>query len=176
MPRFSIRQLLLATALVAVGIVALRSATSTIAEIAMGLVLATLAAAVLLAVYRDGQRRAFWVGFSFIGWLYLALCFVPIFGSDVPLGWSRIVTGKAAGALHSQLFLRTRVQPALPPNFYGPPPGTTIQYFDGPGYAEFLQVAHTLWTVLLATCGGWFAAWLHAARTKPASGPKASER
>jgi hypothetical protein len=174
MPRFSIRQLLVATALVAVGIVALRSATSTIAEIAVGLVLATLAAAVLLAIYRDGQRRAFWVGFSMIGWLYLLLCFAPIFGSDVPLGWSRIITGKAAAALHSQLFLREHVQPALPPNSFGPPPGTVIQYFDGPGYAEFLHVAHALWTLLFATCGGWFASWLHAARQKPACGPDPS--
>ena len=174
MLRFSIRQLLVATAFAATGIVALLNATPTIAATAIGLLLALLGAAVLLASFRNAERRAFWIGFSAIGWLYFVFCFVPIFGSDVPLGWSRLITGTAAGALHNRLFMRTRVQPQPPPGFadpFGPPSGTVITYFDGPGYAEFIQVAQSHWTILFATCGGWFAAWLYATREKPSSPP-----
>jgi hypothetical protein len=170
MPRFSIRQLLFATALVAAGIVALLNATATIAATAIAIVLVLLGAAVLLAIYRDGQARAFWIGFAFFGWLYMALCFLPFFGSDVPFGWSRMITGTAAGALHNRLFTRERVQPNPPPRFsnpFGPPPGTVIQYIDGPPYAEFLQIAQALWALHIATCGGWFAAWLYATRPMP---------
>lgn len=34
---------------------------------------ATLAFAVLAVVYRAGERRAFWLGFAFFGWGYMAL-------------------------------------------------------------------------------------------------------
>jgi membrane associated rhomboid family serine protease len=176
MPRFSIRQLLIATAFIAAGIVALLNATPAIAATAIGLLLAVLGAAVLLALFRDAERRAFWIGFAVIGWLYFVLCFVPIFGSDVPLGWSRLVTGTAAGALHNRLFTRQRVQPQPPPGFansFYPPPGTVITYFDGPGYADFIHVAQSLWAILFATCGGWFAAWLYSTREKP-SAPSSS--
>jgi hypothetical protein len=170
MPRFSIRQLLLATAVAAAGVFALLNATATIAATAIGVLLAVLIAVVLLAIYREAERRAFWVGFAVVGWSYFVFCFVPIFGSDVPLGWSRLVTGTAAGALHNRLFTRERVQPNPPPRFsnpFGPPPGTVIQYIDGPPYAEFLQIAQALWALHIATCGGWFAAWLYATRPMP---------
>ena len=37
----------------------------------------------------------------------------------------------------------------------------------GSSVEDFIHVAHALWTLLLATCGGWFATWLYAARAEP---------
>ena len=71
--RFSIRQLLLGTALVAVGCVALRSASPTWVAALLGVVLLVLTAAVPLAIFRQGAQRAWWFGFALFGWLYLLL-------------------------------------------------------------------------------------------------------
>ena len=69
--RFSLKQLLLATALVAVGCVALRNANTTWVAAMFGLAWMVLVASVLLVVFRDGERRSFWVGFAVLGWSYL---------------------------------------------------------------------------------------------------------
>jgi hypothetical protein len=71
--RFSIRQLLLGTALVAVGCVALRSASPTWVAALLGLMLLVLTAAVPLAIFRQGADRAWWFGFALFGWLYILL-------------------------------------------------------------------------------------------------------
>ncbi len=71
--RFSIRQLLLGTALVAVACVALRSASPTWVAALLGLMLLALTAAVPLALFRQGADRAWWFGFALFGWLYLLL-------------------------------------------------------------------------------------------------------
>jgi len=71
--RFSIRQLLLGTALVAVGCVALRSASHIWVAVLLGLMLLVLTAAVPLAIFRHGAQRAWWFGFALFGWLYILL-------------------------------------------------------------------------------------------------------
>jgi hypothetical protein len=71
--RFSIRQLLLGTALVAIACVALRSASPTWVAALLGLTLLALAAAVPLAIFRQGADRAWWFGFALFGWLYMLL-------------------------------------------------------------------------------------------------------
>jgi hypothetical protein len=71
--RFTLRQLLLWTALIAVGLVALRSASATWVSASVGLTLLALAASPLLALYRDGPARAYWIGFTTIGWFYVLI-------------------------------------------------------------------------------------------------------
>jgi len=71
--RFSIRQLLLGTTLVAVGCVALRSASPVWVAALLGLMLLLLTAAVPLAIFRQGADRAWWFGFALFGWLYILL-------------------------------------------------------------------------------------------------------
>jgi len=41
-----------------------------------------LIAAVVLAIYRSGDRRAFWLGFAIFGWSYLLLCYGSIFNQN----------------------------------------------------------------------------------------------
>lgn len=75
MPRFSIRQLLIATAFIAVGCFGLLNATPLIAAASLTAVTMILCTAVLLSIYWDAERRAFWIGFVILGWVYLLLCF-----------------------------------------------------------------------------------------------------
>lgn len=72
---FGLRQLFLWMAAIAVGLVALRSATMTWVAATLGLAIAVLAASILLVIYRRGGQRAYWSGFATFGWLYLLLVF-----------------------------------------------------------------------------------------------------
>lgn len=189
MPRFSIRQLLLATALIAAGCFALLNATPLAAAAAMSGLALILSAAVLLAIYRDGERRAFWVGFALLGWTYLFLCFGG-FLSATSLDWRGNITGQLALALYDRAYTGEAAQPpstgfspyappsATFPGGYAPMTGAPVypstapvmvQVSSGPDREQFLYIAHSLWTLLIAACGGWFAQWLCATRTKPAS-------
>ncbi len=70
---FRLRQLFLWTAAIALGLVALRSASPIWVATTMGLALLTLAASILLIIFRLGEQRAFWIGFATFGWLYAVL-------------------------------------------------------------------------------------------------------
>ena len=70
---FGLRQLFLWTAAVALGLVALRSASANWVAAIMALTLYVLAVSVLLVVFRRGPQRAYWIGFATFGWLYLLL-------------------------------------------------------------------------------------------------------
>ena len=56
------------------------------------------------------------------------------------------------------------VMPGLPVPYTPAPPTTmaaptiTVHLATGPDRADFLNVAHSLWTILIAVAGGWFAA------------------
>jgi hypothetical protein len=75
-PRFSIASLLGVVVFVAVALAALRAASPAWDAGLLGVTIAALLVAVLLAVHRDGRRRASWVGFALFGWAYLAIVFV----------------------------------------------------------------------------------------------------
>ena len=164
MPRFSILHLLALTALAAVGCVALLNSSSLGAAGLIGLVALILAASVLLAVFRDRERRAYWVGFAFSGWLYLILCFGPIF-TESPFGRSRIITGRLATALYDRIYATPDV-PTYPADPFAAPDPFAPPSAISPGRADFLFVAHALWSVLFAMLGGLFAHWLYGSRKK----------
>ncbi|HUE74665.1 MAG TPA: hypothetical protein VMP01_27605 [Pirellulaceae bacterium] len=71
--QFSIRGLLWAVTILAVGMAALLNANGLWQGLSWGLVLYALTASILLVVYRRSEQRAFWVGFSVFGWAYLLL-------------------------------------------------------------------------------------------------------
>jgi hypothetical protein len=71
--QFSVRQLLIAVAFVAVGIVALRNADVWLMSAFWGVVPLLLAVALLLVIFRRGNSQAFWIGFALFGWLYAAI-------------------------------------------------------------------------------------------------------
>src|SRR5438876_2766461 len=104
MPRFTIRKLLAATAVVALGCLALLKSSDMVAAAMMGAVALMLMAGIVLAIYRLGDARAFWIGFAVFGWSYLFLCYGPVYTEDdSPFGSTRIVTGRLAGALYARM-------------------------------------------------------------------------
>lgn len=107
--RFSLRQLLSWTAVVALACVALRGASATWVAAVFGMVLLALTAAVPLAIFRTGTLRAFWLGFALFGWTYLL---VLAYGwsldrsstSNAPLAPRSLVTSRLARAAFERLY------------------------------------------------------------------------
>jgi hypothetical protein len=172
-----------------------------------GLTWLALAASILLALYRDGQARAFWVGFAVLGWLYLLL---PLFGWSLGTGLQpdTLITTCLSQMAYQWLYSA----PALPPGsggfgssmgggmsmgpagadsgmggysagMAGPGggmpgggmpgmggmiggSGTVSVPTPGPSQQDFTNVAHALWTLLLAIAGGQFGKWLFATRDR----------
>ena len=75
--QFSIRQLLIAVAFVGLGMAALLNANPWWQSAAWTVTILLLSAAILLAVYRVEQARAFWIGFLVFGWVQLAALVYP---------------------------------------------------------------------------------------------------
>jgi hypothetical protein len=201
--RFSIRQLLIGTGFIAVGCVALRSASANWVAAMLGLTIVMLAAAVLCAVFRGRAERAFWIGFAVFGWLYVV---VLMYGWSIapnqsqgvrnPLLPDRLATTRIAAWLHERLFPVTTHEipggvaeedPFAPPANFTPPPGgsiagysygatsTSVYVRQGPESAEFINVAHALWTLVLALCGGWLARWLYLSRPEKGRTERATD-
>jgi hypothetical protein len=203
--RFSIRHLLAWTAAIALGCVALRSASPGWVSAMSGLTLLVLATASLLAVFRQGAGRAHWIGFVAFGWLYLLLL---MFGwSADPNSWDNpfrpynLATAKLSTWLYDRMYAQPPTQYGMGgtgftggglgsmPGGMGMPdggmvsmggmpgmagmPGGGAPAFTGPSQGDFINVSHSLWTLLLAACGGWLARWIYA--TGPAARKKPSE-
>jgi hypothetical protein len=198
---FGLRQLFLWTAAVALGLVALRSASPFWVAAMMGLALVVLAASILLIVFRRGQQRAFWIGFATFGWLYTLLLatgwwpVVPNSNVDTPFRAHNFLTQQLSSTSYHWLYdkaFEKYYSPSNPAvggypggmsmssgyggNMYGsaggmpgariggsgmggmgPPPGPP----PGPNESDFVNVAHALWTLLLASVGGCLAYWLY---------------
>lgn len=71
--QFSIRGLLIAVTIAAVGIAALLNANVWWEEAAWLIALSLLTGGILLCIYRRDGQRAFWLGFVIVGGLYLGL-------------------------------------------------------------------------------------------------------
>jgi hypothetical protein len=84
LPRFSIRQLLLATTFVAVGCYALRWASPWWAIALFYVSVLAILAAVLIAINRPGAQRSFWSGFAACGLAHLLLVFHPGLENGIP--------------------------------------------------------------------------------------------
>lgn len=76
-PRISVSGLAAIVLAFAVGVAALRGQSPLWAGSLLLLDLATFTFATLAAVYREGARRAWWLGFIAFGWGYLAIAFGP---------------------------------------------------------------------------------------------------
>jgi hypothetical protein len=82
--RFSIAGLLGVILFVAVGLAALRSASAQWDGAVFGVTLLILTTSILVAIYRDQARRAFWIGFALFGWVYLAASLIPPVEARLP--------------------------------------------------------------------------------------------
>jgi hypothetical protein len=196
--RFSLKNLLIATGVVALACVALRSASENWAGALLGVMIALLAAAILLAIYRRGADRAFWIGFAVCGWLYVLTL---IYGWDIdpqrrfnhPLAPYNLATSQATTALYKRLpagvFARYEnvpvfgfgggmpITPGMPGAASFPAAATGYQRVKvQPSLDEFINTAHPFWTLLLSAFGGWFARWLYHTGPERRSPPAPANR
>ena len=129
MLQFSLRNLLIAVAAVAVGTAALLGANAWWVSLLWGAVLLMLALAGFVAFFRRAAQRAFWSGYVVAGSLYLLLLMysVPQISQSntwmpyAPLNNSNLVTTKVIHWAYS-LLPTAKTTPALPPP---PQPGGT---------------------------------------------------
>ena len=77
LPRFSISSVLALIAIVAVALAALRSPSYLWANVTFSLALGALVVGLVNVIYGRNAGRAYWVGFSLCGGVYLAISSVP---------------------------------------------------------------------------------------------------
>jgi hypothetical protein len=116
--QFSLRSLLIAMAVFAVGTAALLSANHWWSSLIWGVALAMLVIAGLMALYRREATRAFWIGFLLTGVLYLGLLMRSVpnvngFGGYAPLSYDYLVTTKVIVAGY-YLFPSSRTSQWIP--------------------------------------------------------------
>src|SRR4051794_21863807 len=75
--RMSLAGLMVLVLVLGIGIAALRDASETWAGIVLLLTLGLLVVSILGVIYRNGGRRAWWLGFGIFGWGYVALTLAP---------------------------------------------------------------------------------------------------
>ena len=210
---FGLRQLFLWTAAVALGLVALRSASTTWVAAMLALTAAALTMSLLLLIFRRGSKRAYWIGFAICGWMYLLLLFLSwTLGRNTtnnsPLRAPNLVTQKlSSGAYHwlyDEAFEKYKASvyansaggysgggdygadmygvedsgygmmsggmPGMSGSTMRPRPAAPLGPPPGPNIVDFVNVAHSLWALLLAALGGLVAYWLYA------TGPGRTER
>jgi hypothetical protein len=93
------------TAAIALGLVALRSASPTWVAAMMGLALALLTLSALLVVFRRGQERAYWIGYATVGWLYVLLLVMnPVADLNNPVHRENLVTQRLSGSAYHWLY------------------------------------------------------------------------
>jgi len=103
-----------------------------------------------------------------------ALCYDRIYSSSTPqyvmgagFGASGFGMGSADGGYGSD-FGGGSPAAGVPPGISGSPVSVgyavPVPTFAGPTQDEFVNVAHALWALILAACGGWFAQWLYVVR------------
>ena len=215
---FGLRQLFLWTAAIAVGLVALRSASTSWVAAMMGLATAALAVSILLAVFRHGPKRAYCIGFATFGWLYLIVLaaswtIVRMAANDSPLAAHNLPTQQFASASYHWIYDeafekhyasitaprtgvtgtgqtfsfyvgtmsngasntrasdasdgRTGLRVNIPAMTGTGPTSASISFATpagpppGPSEADFVNVAHAIWTLLFSVIGGSLAHWLY---------------
>lgn len=140
--QFSIRTLLVAVTIAALGIAALLNANLWWEMAMWGATLTLLATAILLIIYRRDQWRAFWVGFLVFGGLYLAVLMYSFNTnywdqqtySNQPLFHS-LATTRLTAIIYQTVLPQSRTTDQAPgpivdwwpfnPGYVGPPPSTT---------------------------------------------------
>ena len=163
--RISIGRLLLVIACCGVGFAALRSPSWIWASTVYSVVVASLAAATLNAVYRLGARRAFWTGFALYGWLYLGLNTYPRSDSNVsPLIVTTVLMDLAYPTIGGMGGTGgTGVTTESIWGYWSQPPRGAMPF----GWAvpePFRVICHALLTPIFALLGGLLARRLHRTR------------
>lgn len=149
MPRFSLKTLLIAAAVVPVAIYALDNVTRGIAIAALNLVLSIGAVALVISLEAEGERRIFARGFLAVAVAYAVVSYLTDSNdkSSIPL---------VTTALLDMAYKQTVIYPPRGP----------VKTMPVPEYRPFMVVGQIYWSVLFGLIGGWSAGWLYHRRQK----------
>jgi hypothetical protein len=112
LPRISILGMFALVAILAVLIAAFIYATPLWEDIVFTLLVAVLFTALVLAICRPDERRAFWVGFCVFGWGYATMVFAPWFDQNV--GPNLLTSDPLLRPLHSWIDIGRAARAAEP--------------------------------------------------------------
>jgi len=183
--RFSLAALFGAILFAAFSTAAIRFASPLWAGMTMAITVPLLFAAILGALFRLGEARAFWTGMAICGWGYLVIVLVPWFeagiGQHLPTSY---LLSYVHGQLQTQVTLTTLPGSGMGPGGPGMPgmggPGgigmgsggmgmaggggfatTTV----GPEQGLLLRTGHALFALLFGFLGAVTAKWFYLTRS-----------
>jgi hypothetical protein len=183
--RFRIGSLLILIVLLGVGFAALREADDFWDGIVLALAIGALLVSVLLAIHRQSDGRAFWVGFALLGWGYLGLTTLPsieprllttralayldcyVLGrSSLMAGQSQMLTVNNSGQMTSSVTYSPQGNILARSNNWGGfrvwSTATGSPLWAGLRTTEnFVQIGHSLFALILAWLGGQLSRRLH---------------
>jgi len=176
MLQFSLRNLLVAVAVVAIGITALLGCNDWWSASLWGVALLTLVFAGLMVLFRRGAERAFWSGYLLAGFLYVLLLLrsapnLNEYTHYTPLTHDHLITTRLIVRAY---FLfpdeKTSQFVSAPGGISAPgnPPGL----IPNPKYLDieaFKGIGHALWTLFLSWLGGTVGYWAYRTRGKPST-------
>jgi hypothetical protein len=180
--RFSLPSLFGVVLFVAFGVAAIRFASPFWAGLTMTVALPILFAAILGALFRLGQAKAFWTGVAICGWGYLVLTLAPWFanglGQYLPttslLDFAhnriqrQVAVGTSSGGGSMMMGVMGGGGPGMPGNSMGPggmsggtpiSTQTTVVFFSGP------DPSHAWFALLFGFVGGVTAKWFYLTRS-----------
>jgi hypothetical protein len=174
--KISIAGMMLAVAVVALGVVGLKEGTELWASATFTLTVVILLGAILNAWHGRGSRRAFWAGFLLFGWAYLIWVFRPWTYQNTQLNVPPTLTGVLLDVVHERIHVEPQYIPnpnltagavTVPTIPFGQPmepamilkPGSV--YWQG-DIESYRQVGHCLASLLFGVVGGAWSAFARA--------------
>jgi hypothetical protein len=183
--RFNIASLLVVILVLGIGLAALRESSDVwesslftltlaaqLSSILLSITVGVLLISILLAVHSFGSRRAFWLGFTPFGWIYLVL-------SQAPSIEHRLITTKALAYLDSKMPGRSMVY-AISSSGRLTLNGRLITSITSNGGStrttsgrteNFVGIGHSFLALMAAFLGGLLSRHLHARNLERRSEP-----
>ncbi len=184
--RFSIRGLMLAIVLLAMGFAALRTPSPFWGNVWFSVALAGVTLAVPAAVCTRDADKAFWCGFAVCGWVYFVASVGPWISSETSyqLLTTTVLDIAAPHIIQRDYLLRNYMTAFNPPS--APQAPSPWQIWNLPdfslgerwhiGYATlqcpvlYLRIGHAAFCLVVAFFGGEAARYLYATRSEPGAG------
>lgn len=161
--RFTIRFLILLTAVIGVALAVMRYPTRLAATAVFSVAFTALTAALIGAFTSHGRLRAHCIGFAVAGWIHAVLAFTPWFGQ----GTSRMLIS---------LYILERLAPVfgnqLGPRMFIEEPtifNALLNYAPGSPpdlYYKYLVIGQSLFTLAVGALGGCLGSYLHCRSAK----------
>ena len=185
---FHIGSLLILVVILGVGFAALREAGDLWDSVILCATMVLLLASILLAVHRNAERRAFWLGFALFGWSYVGLAAMPsieqrLLTTRVLVHLDSLVpdrSGAGPAQVRSAATYSSVYNPAFSGVFSYTAPGVVSTGVNGPGPVwiwdttsgsfvwptgasswYFVRIGHSLCALILAWLGGNLSRHLH---------------